>query len=478
MKRSVRKRLLFVLISTMALLYFVLLGFAYVQTEQSTNEVYDEILRNTADSIASRIEVSTGGYRITLPSECLTMYTHNGIDSFYYEVFDSSGHRLLSNARLVNSLQELNAATASEAKTFRLQDKYLRFLALEIPVSETPLKRVTVAIAETLTARERFFAASFIPIAVAQFLAMALSICLVWLFTNHAFVPFDQLRDKIVHRKRGDFTKIPEDSAPAEIEPVLSEFNKMCAELEGTVKTRERFISDAAHQLRTPLAALKTYSSFACELESSEELKDVVRRTDTALNSMSRVVNQLLTLANLDSTSELASLEFQLVDLNNVVSSSNSIAKMQASTKGIELLFTSLPGSATILGNRMGLEQLISNLLENAIQYAPSDTKVYVSLSNENDGIHLIVEDQGPGIPLEERANVFERFYRIRGASGGGSGLGLSIVKEVAAAHSANVNICVPTSGIGTRVIVSFPTPERQLSLQGYYQIPTKLKLI
>jgi signal transduction histidine kinase len=96
----------------------------------------------------------------------------------------------------------------------------------------------------------------------------------------------------------------------------------------------------------------------------------------------------------------LASLEFQLVDLNNVVSSSNSIAKMQASTKGIELLFTSLPGSATILGNRMGLEQLISNLLENAIQYAPSDTKVYVSLSNENDGIHLIVEDQGPGIPL------------------------------------------------------------------------------
>ncbi|RTL43719.1 MAG: sensor histidine kinase [Candidatus Melainabacteria bacterium] len=454
MKMSIRSSLLTTLIIAMSVLYLVRLAAGYIQTVQLTDEVYDEMLLNSVDSLAGWLDASAKGFDIKISSASSAILTHNNIDKYFYEVFDAEGKRLTGNTNLIDNETALRSLVKSGPKTTRVENSDVRIMAADVPLTRDQLKSVTIVLAETLNARKRFFEKTFVAIAITQFLAMSLSIACVYLFVSKAFLPFKKLKQNITERDTSRFAQLPEAGAPAEMAPFLAEFNKMCAAIEQDVRSRERFISNAAHQLRTPLAGLRNYASFGLELDSKEELKDVVLRIDKGLSGLTRLVNQLLALARAEREYFMQE-HFERVELNNIVSRTISLLEPEAVNKGIELSCELTTDSTWLYGHPLGLEQLVANLIENAIAYSPNGGEVIIRTGG-GPQIVFIVEDGGPGIPAEERERIFERFYRIRGSAGSGSGLGLSIVKEVATCHQAEVTIEDGNNNKGTRFTVKF----------------------
>lgn len=464
MKMSIRSSLLTTLIIAMSVLYLVRLAAGYIQTVQLTDEVYDEMLLNSVDSLAGWLDASEKGFDIKISSASSAILTHNNTDKYFYEVFDSEGKRITGDTALVGSSTALRELVKGGPKTTRLAENDVRIMAADVPVTRDQLKSVTIVLAETLNARKRFFERTFTAIAITQFLAMSLSIACVYLFVSKAFLPFKKLKQNIIDRDTNRFAQLPEAGAPAEMAPFLAEFNKMCAAIEQDMRSRERFISNAAHQLRTPLAGLKTYASFGLELEESDELKDVVRRIDRGLSGLTRLVNQLLALARAEREYFMQE-HVEKVELNSIVSRTIALLEPEAVNKGIELSCELTNDSTWLYGDPLGLEQLVANLIENAIAYSPSGGEVVIRTSG-GERITFIVEDGGCGIPAEERERIFERFYRIRGSAGNGSGLGLSIVKEVATCHQAEIKIEDGINHKGTRFIIVFSQRGKVAGLQ------------
>lgn len=227
---------------------------------------------------------------------------------------------------------------------------------------------------------------------------------------------------------------------------------------------QQRFVANAAHQFRTPLAGLKTYIYAAKRLPSNERMNNLLDQIESGTDRMSRLSNQLLALAKADPANKFGT--YDSVDLNLIVSDVTAGFVEKALDKEIELSFEGSDTPAVIRGNATGLTELTANLIENAILYTQFGGQIVVRLFYENNEgcIALSVQDNGPGIPQPERERVFERFYRVLGTEAPGSGLGLAIVKEIATAHEAKVSIASLDPESGTTVKVSFPTLSKTAS--------------
>jgi len=277
---------------------------------------------------------------------------------------------------------------------------------------------------------------------------------LIWFAVGKGLSPLRRIGSEVAQRDPANLAPLEELTAPAEITPLLHALNALLGRLDLALESERRFTADAAHELRTPLAALKIQAQVARRAENEAQRGAALDNLILGVDRATHLIGQLLTLARLEPTGSSAAL-MAGCDVAAIARQTLADLAPAALDKEIELGLSS-PDSAMIMGNADMLGILLRNLVDNAIRYTPRHGRVSVSLMVEQGRVRLEVEDSGPGIPEAERQRVFDRFYRILGNEAAGSGLGLSIVRRIADVHAASLSLAAGEQGTGLRVSVGF----------------------
>ncbi|HEX5129786.1 MAG TPA: ATP-binding protein, partial [Usitatibacter sp.] len=281
----------------------------------------------------------------------------------------------------------------------------------------------------------------------------ALAIAL-WLAATHALRPLDHLAGEVRRREAGHLAPIEARGVPVEVEPLVSATNQLFARLEQSFDNERRFTGDAAHELRTPLAALRTHAEVALTTAQDDRRRRALGQVVEGVERATRLVDQMLALARLDAA-QPQPLAVQ-VDLRGICAEAVQDARDAAAARGIALRLEA-PAEVRTLGDRAMLRSLLRNLIENALRFAPDAGAVHVTVVAEESSALLAVEDSGPGVPAELRGRIFDRFFRGADGRGAGSGLGLSIVRRIAELHGGTViALSSPALG-GLRIEARFP---------------------
>lgn len=278
---------------------------------------------------------------------------------------------------------------------------------------------------------------------------------LIWLVLAHGLSSLKKVADQLSERDPNYLEPVNVDQVPEEIASLVDELNRLLLRLKQTLDREQRFASDAAHELRTPLAALRTHAQVALKATDNPDVTQGLNKVMAGVERSTHVVQQLLTLSRLVPGSPLDNqTEVDIVDIAKEI-----IAELIpiALDKNIDLELDAEQEKIIQVANGITIGILLRNLIDNAIRYTPDNGKVTVSIFNQNEYMVLQVTDNGPGIPPKLRARVFERFFRVLGTKAQGSGLGLAIVQQIAGLHNALVKLDSPPKGTGLQISVLFP---------------------
>jgi two-component system sensor histidine kinase TctE len=310
-----------------------------------------------------------------------------------------------------------------------------------------------VQVAETLDRRQRLATEIIKGVLLPQFAILPLAVMLVWLALTRGIRPLERLQRRIRARESTDLSPIPERDVPEEVAPLVRSINDLLARLDKSVATQRHFLADAAHQLKTPLAGLRTQAELAArEIDGGRgdpaSMKHSLRQIAISSQRAAHMVNQLLAMARAESPE--GKLPRQWVDMAAITRAVVRDFVPRAIERRIDLGYEgpeTVPaagdGAATrLFGEPVLLGEMVRNLVDNALQYTPAGGTVTARVAAEaGGGVLLQVEDNGPGVPPAERELVFQAFYRALGTEVDGSGLGLAIVAEVAERHGASVTV-------------------------------------
>jgi two-component system OmpR family sensor kinase len=311
----------------------------------------------------------------------------------------------------------------------------------------------TIQVAAPLTVRSGRATSMALRILIPVLATIPLYGVLIWLIVGEGLKPLVQIAGAIRRRAPASLDPLPERGLPDEVTPMVSELNALLGRLREALDKQKRFTADAAHELRSPLTALQVQLDMVARARSPEESRAALESLRAGMRRAARLIEQMLTMARLDP--EAAGEGFVEVDLGSLATGVAAELEPLAEAKRIALTLNRLD-PVTLRGQPQALHTLIRNLVDNAIRYTPGGGQVLLSIENRENEVLLQVEDSGPGIAPEERARVFDRFYRLPGSHAEGSGLGLAIVQQVAHAHGARVELGEASGGRGLRVAVRF----------------------
>jgi len=286
-----------------------------------------------------------------------------------------------------------------------------------------------------------------------DFVQLDVTLVLVWIGIQLGLRPVRRLRDEIAQRSPLDLRPILESTAPREIAPVVVTLNRLFAALRAGAQSQQQFIANTAHQLRTPITGMQAQLEVLALEPAAEPIRERVRMLQEGIRQLAHASNQLLTLARADPSANLAA-KTQAVDLGTLVGDIAARYFDRALRANIDLGVET--ASVSISADPSLIDDLLSNLLDNALKYTPAGGRVTVSVAAPNHKALIAVEDSGPGIPENERHRVRQRFYRLPNSPGHGSGLGLAIVDEIARLYGATLSIGTAPNG-GARISVQFP---------------------
>ncbi|MDF1646959.1 MAG: ATP-binding protein [Legionellaceae bacterium] len=287
-------------------------------------------------------------------------------------------------------------------------------------------------------------------------LTFPLSGLLIWIIIGRGLASINKVTREVAHRAPSHLEPVSLKSAPDEIKPMIDELNNLFFRLQEGFEREKRFAADAAHELRTPLAAIKTQAQIALKTPDVKEKNTALKKLIASVNRTTHIVQQLLIMSRLmpDTPSPDG---FESVSLSDITRDMLTMLAPKAIEKHIELEFHTDKKTPSIQGNYTALCILIRNLVDNAIRYTPSEGCITVSVQPQNNRAMFEICDNGPGIPEALQARVFERFFRVIGNKSDGSGLGLAIVKQIAALHHAHIELDKPQDHHGLIVRVYFP---------------------
>jgi two-component system sensor histidine kinase TctE len=313
---------------------------------------------------------------------------------------------------------------------------YVHLMADEAEGSE-PL--LLVQVAEKLGSREELANQIIRGIIFPQFVILPIAALLVWLGLMRGLRPLARVRTRLHDRSPDDLSPIDPASVPAEIVSLVDAFNELLARLDDRVGAQKRFLADAAHQMKTPLAGLRMQAELALRERDPASLRRSLEQIAIGSDRAARLIGQLLSLARTENQRAVA--HFEALDLAALARETVADWTPAALARRADFGFEHDGQPAPIRGSPMLLRELLGNLIDNALRYTPAGGRITVRLRREDAQAVLEVEDSGPGIAVADRALVFERFFRVMGAPGDGSGLGLAIVKEIAEQHEASVEV-------------------------------------
>jgi two-component system sensor histidine kinase TctE len=403
-----------------------------------------------------------------LPQPAREILRADDSDQVYYQVLGARGE-LLSGERDFPMPREDERPLAGET---RLRDDEMRGLDVRVAYTWVRLDLpgalpALVQVAETREKRSVLATEIIKGVMLPQLVILPLAVLLVWLALVRGIKPLSELEERIRARKPDDLSPLDEKVVPLEVAPLVSSVNDLLTRLKASIATQKRFLADAAHQLKTPLAGLRMQADLAQrEHFNAEELKQSLKQIGRASVRATHTVNQLLALARAESSGK--PLVRQPCDLAALAAEAVRDTVPRAMDKHVDLGYDGpepqAPG-VTLSGNPTLLKEMIRNLLDNAVNYTPSTPQqpgvitARVLADPFGQVLLLQVEDTGPGIPESERELVFQPFYRSLGTNVDGSGLGLPIVHEIARQHQARITLEDARPGQvppGTRVTVRF----------------------
>lgn len=434
------------------------IAFTHYFANNVANFPYDQALREHVAAIARQVKLVRGKPVLSLPASARALLRADETDSVYFRVMTVDGRLLAGDKDLpehefpVDAYEPPDEIYLRDAE-FRGQDLRLAYTYLTEP--NTPKTQwLIVEVAETTEKRSQLANKIVASVILPQFIIIPLAVMLVWFGLSRGLRPLTRLRQTIGNRQPDDLSPIATRRVPEELEPLVEAFNEMLERMKRNVEAQQRFVADAAHQMRTPLTGLKTQAQFAMRETDPEALRHALRQIATGVDRAGRLINQLLTLARTEG-GELAQRRHEPLDLAALIREVVADWVVVALDKAIDLGFES-EGEAMINGNPFLLRELAKNLIDNAIRYTPIGGHVTCRVLGNTDTVLFEVEDDGVGISEEQSALVFERFYRADDASTEGSGLGLSIVQEIAAQHDSQASLRPNTRGKGAVARVSF----------------------
>jgi two-component system sensor histidine kinase TctE len=411
--------------------------------------IYDGELAEIARELVLHVRGDAAGPAFDLSREAERTLLLDQTDQVYYAVHGGSGRVIAGDAGLPYLPVQAGAlafADASYAGTpVRIATLARRFgeHTVVIEVAETTVKRAILA-------RQLLLG-----VALPQVGLIALAGALVWFGVARGLSPLQQLRRAVAARSHIDMSEIDVHGIPGEVHPLVVAINDLMRRLAGVLDFQARFIADTAHQLRTPVAGLKAHIEVALREKTLAQTRAALAHLYTSAERLARLVAQLLALARNEPHSARTE-SFAPLDFNKLAFDATTEWVAHAYAKDIDLGFEGAGRELWVRGDAGRLTELINNLVDNAIRYTPSGGRVTVHVRGEPRP-QLVVSDDGPRIPEEERTRVFERFHRLLGTPAEGSGLGLAIVRDIAALHEAEIELRDDADGVGNTFIVSFP---------------------
>lgn len=421
------------------------------------NQPYDQALAENARAIARLVALRNDKPVIDFPAPARTVLHADEDDTLYFQVRLPAGDILIGDRELGQAPPAIDAEP--EVVYFRDdeiagEDVRVAYLYAR-PQGMAHATPVLVQVAETRMKRSNLASRVVAGVLLPQFAIIPLAVVLVYFGLGKGLAPLRRLQ-RLIHRRRpSDLSPIGTERVPEELQPVVVAFNDMMARLEQNLQAQQRFIGDAAHQMRTPLTGLKMQTELALgeadPAQMRESLEGIARSTDRAVH----LINQLLALARAEASFEKLHA-VNVIDIEALLRDVAQDLAPRAIAKRIDFGVEQTGAPLLVEGNPLLLREMFSNLIDNAIKYTPASGKVTVRTRAETFAI-VEIEDSGIGIPESERELVFERFYRVLGSQVDGSGLGLPIVREIAEQHRASVVLRDNPNGQGTMAVVTFP---------------------
>jgi two-component system sensor histidine kinase TctE len=442
---SLRSRLLASLLVPLLVVGLLAGGGAFVFTEKRLTAAYDQNLIDIAAALLPHLRRQDDGVILEFHPEADQVLRADRVDRIYYAVLANDG-RFLAGDR---GLPTPPVAATPEPTLYD-------GIYLGVPVRMVALAErvdgvaVTILAAETTHKREQAsletLLSALLPVAVLLLAAIAAVIYGVRLGLG----PLGMLRTEIQARSHTDLSPIDEEHAVEELKPMVRELNALLARLADAQARQTRFVGNAAHQLRTPIAGLVTQLDLARNEAAARD--EHVERARKGAARLARLAQQLLSLAAADPTSNQHA-EHVRCDLAEIVRAHADGWVRAALARKMEIEFDL--GEAPLTGNPVLLGEIMENLVDNAMRYGAKTVRIATRHWSHTSLVE--VSDDGPGIPAAERERVFERFYRVDNEATDGSGLGLAIVSEIALRHRATIEVTDGPEGVGIRVGVAFP---------------------
>lgn len=457
-QRSLFGEILDWMLTPLLLLWPITLALTWLVAQGLANKPFDRALVQNVQALAQQVRLGPDKQvQFNLPQPASELLRADETDLVYYQVTGSMGEHL-------SGYRDLPLPTPNEPKgssyEVHIRDDEMR--GLEVRVAYTWIRLdaqgkrpALVQVAETRDKRSVLAAEIIKGVMLPQFILLPLAVLLVWLALVRGIKPLLQLEERIRARKPDDLSPLDDKAVPMEVAPLVVSVNDLLERLKDSIVTQKRFLADAAHQLKTPLAGLRMQADLAQRSGSSEEdLKKSLKQIGRASVAATHTVNQLLSLARAEGGD--ANFPLQSCDMVRLASEVLQDCLPGAMDKGLDLGFegaaAGTPGSQ-VQGNPTLLKEMLRNLVENAINYTPSTLErqgvitLRVLVDPYSRALVIQVEDNGPGIPMQERDLIFQPFYRALGTNVDGSGLGLPIVKEIAQQHGATVSMDAAQAG-------------------------------
>jgi len=419
------------------------------------NLTYDRALLDTALDLGRNVREASNQLYLDLPQSVIEMLISGQHGRFYYRASGPNGEYITGDPDLPGpELDEVEDRVTYYDDVFR--NEPVRAVALRVPVRPRSGKgAIVIHVAERTKQRTDFARQIMLRMMIPQGVLVLLATLAVWFGVGLGLRALTSMRREIESRSHIDLSPIDETSAPAEVRPLILAMNGLLSRLSAALAAQQRFIADAAHQLRTPVAALKAQAELAARQVHEGEAVATLKHLHTAADHAARLVNQLLTMARAEPGSHRSVMR-QQVNLAALAREVTGEWVPQALTRDIDLGFDDTSADAQINADPFLIREMLNNLVDNAIQYTPAGGHVTVRVRQEAGHAVLEVEDDGPGIAPDERRKVFDRFYRTPGGSPEGCGLGLAIVREIVQGHQAEIAVADGAGGRGTRMIITF----------------------
>lgn len=413
---------------------------AYYLANYFANLAYDRALFRVALALADQIEVKAGVMVVDLPDSTLNLIEYDPDDWVYYQIQDPK-HNVVFGDEGLELPKVMPKPRESVYYETKLGNRALHMVAFSLPLADLHAKGdATILIGETTTKRDKMANEIIAIMLVPQIVLIILVILLVNLGIQRGLISLDKLKNLILKRLPTDTHPLEEKNAPEELQPLLHAMNELLVKEKAAVDERRHFLANAAHQLKTPLAGLKIQAEAALRESDLDSIQHALKQISAGSDNLARLANQLLSLARAEPEANLAQ-SFVTVDLVPLIHEVTAEWVPIALEKNIDLGVSCQLQQFKISGNAVLLQELLNNLLDNAIRYNQSGAKVTVCLGLDHHETVLAVQDNGLGIAAQEQQKVFERFYRVLGTAQSGCGLGLAIVREIAHQHHARVEL-------------------------------------